>query len=237
MGNGPFNINSQPGANSILIYGAGAHGRVVLDIFRAGGMPVAGWLDDSPLLVGTRREGLVVFGGREFLEQGQWQGGVHVAIGLSTARLGLGERVRACGLSLATAVHPSAVVSRTARIGEGSCLCAGVIVGPGARLGRQVIVNTNSIVEHDCVLEDGVWLAPGVTMGGAVHIGRLAYVSTGAVLVAGVFVGEEAVIGAGAVVLKPAPPRSILYGVPARVVGTVDSRFDFRRLISGVRAT
>ncbi|MCX8158024.1 MAG: hypothetical protein N3J91_16555, partial [Verrucomicrobiae bacterium] len=173
----------------IYIYGAGAHGRVVLDIFRAAGATVAGWLDDAPKLRGALREGLPVWGGLEYLRTGGVAGAVHVAIGLSPARLSLGERVEAAGFSLATAVHPSAVVSPAACVGAGSCLCAGSIVGPGARLGRQVIVNTGATIDHDCVLEDGAWVAPGVTTAGAVRIGRLAYVSTGAVLVAGVSVG------------------------------------------------
>ncbi|WCJ59242.1 NeuD/PglB/VioB family sugar acetyltransferase [Fontisphaera persica] len=220
----------------IYIFGAGAHGRVVLDIFRASGRPVAGWLDDRPELAGTSPEGLPVLGTRAYLHQMQGQGSVHVAIGLSTARLAVGECVLAAGVALAPAVHPSAIVSPTAQVGEGACLCAGTVVGPGARLGRQVIVNTGATIDHDCVLEDGAWVAPGVTTAGAVHIGRLAYVSTGAVLVAGVRVGAEAVVGAGAVVVKPVPPRAIVLGVPARVVGQVDEHFDFKRLVSGFSA-
>jgi sugar O-acyltransferase (sialic acid O-acetyltransferase NeuD family) len=223
-------------SSSILIVGAGAHGRVVLDIFRASGCAVAGWLDDNHLLAGALLEGLPVLGRQDFLHSGQWQGRVHVAIGLSDVRLAAGSRALAAGIALANAVHPSAVVSPTAHVGEGSCLCAGTVVGPGARLGRQVIVNTGATIDHDCVLEDGAWVAPGVTTAGAVRIGRLAYVSTGAVLVAGVAVGEGAVVGAGAVVVKPVPPRAIVLGVPARVVGRVDEHFDFKRLVSGISA-
>lgn len=218
----------------ILIVGAGAHGRVVLDICRAQGWGVAGWVDDHPALAGASREGLPVLGGQEFLDSARFQGSVHVAIGLGTTRLALGARAEAAHLPLATVVHPSAVVSPAAVIGAGSCLCAGAVVGPGARLGRQVIVNTGATVDHDCVLEDGAWVAPGVTTAGAVRIGRLAYVSTGAVLVAGVSVGDGAVVGAGAVVVKPVPARAVVLGVPARVVGQVDEHFDFKRLISGV---
>jgi serine acetyltransferase len=49
-------------------------------------------------------------------------------------------------------------------------------------------------------------------------------------------VGAEAVVGAGAVVVKPVPPRAIVLGVPARVVGQVDEHFDFKRLVSGFSA-
>jgi acetyltransferase EpsM len=222
--------------DSLLIAGAGAHGRVVLDIFRVQGRTVAGWLDDNPALAGATREGLPVLGGQDFLENSQWRGAVHVAIGLSSVRLAVGSRATAAGVALANAVHPSAVISPSAQVGEGSCICAGAIIGPGARLGRQVIINTSASIDHDCVLEDGAWVAPGVTTAGAVRIGRMAYVSTGAVLVAGVSVGEGAVVGAGAVVVRPVPPRAIVLGVPARVVGQVDEHFDFKRLVSGVSA-
>lgn len=56
----------------------------------------------------------------------------------------------------------------------------------------------------------------------AVSIGDRVFVGANAVINMGVSIGDEAVVGAGAVVTKDVPPRTIVAGVPARVIGTVD---------------
>lgn len=55
-----------------------------------------------------------------------------------------------------------------------------------------------------------------------VVIGDRVFVGAGAIVQMGVTIGDEAVIGAGAVVTKDVPPRAIVAGVPARVVGHVE---------------
>jgi acetyltransferase-like isoleucine patch superfamily enzyme len=61
-------------------------------------------------------------------------------------------------------------------------------------------------------------LAPGVAAGGDCRIGQFAAVGIGASLAHGRTVGEHAVVGAGAVVMKDVPEREVWYGVPARFV-------------------
>ena len=59
-----------------------------------------------------------------------------------------------------------------------------------------------------------------------VVIGDRVFVGAGAIVQMGVTIGDEAVIGAGAVVTKDVPPRAIVTGVPARVVGHVELDVD-----------
>lgn len=55
-----------------------------------------------------------------------------------------------------------------------------------------------------------------------VQIGNRVFIGANAVINMGVTIGDEAVIGAGAVVTASVAPRTIVAGVPARVIGTVD---------------
>lgn len=55
-----------------------------------------------------------------------------------------------------------------------------------------------------------------------VTIGDRVFIGANAVINMGVTIGDEAVVGAGAVVTASVSPRTIVAGVPARVIGTVD---------------
>jgi UDP-N-acetylbacillosamine N-acetyltransferase len=212
----------------VVIWGASGHALVVADVVRQEGrFEIAGFLDDSDP---TRQEatfaGGRVLGGRERLPALRAEG-VHaaiVAVGDCAARLRLAEVVRQHGLSLASAVHPRAVVARGVEVGAGTVVCAGAVVNPGAVLGECVIVNTGATVDHECLLRDGVHVGPGAHLGGRVEIGSGTWIGIGAVVSDRIHVGAEAVIGAGAVVVRDIPDRVVAYGVPARAIRPVDAR-------------
>lgn len=219
----------------VIIFGAGSHGKVVLEILRDQGHQVLGWLDNNEARWGTRYCNLEVFGGLDYLRKCNSETEAFiVAIGHSSRRIAIGSAIESTGVRLINAIHPSAVIMRTATLGRGICICAGAVIGTSTKIGDHVIVNTGSTIDHDCVLEKGAWIAPGVHTAGEVTIGPGAYISTGAVLVAGVSVGEEAVVGAGAVVNRHIPPRVLALGAPARIVKEIDGSFNWQRLIDGV---
>lgn len=71
-----------------------------------------------------------------------------------------------------TAIHPSAMVDRYVPIGHGTVIMAGVIVQPGCRIGKHVILNSGCVVDHDCIIEDYVHIAPGAHLCGNVRVGE-----------------------------------------------------------------
>lgn len=218
-----------------MVVGAGAQGRVTLEVWRAAHAEARFvLLDDDAKLHGTELLDVKVVGGVALLPELCADGcEVLIALGNNGARLALAARLEAAVKELhwGRAVHPSAIVAPSASIGAGSVVFAGAIVNTDARIGGHVVVNTGVIVEHDCVIEDGASLSPGACMGGRVHVGRGAFVSTGVTLAPRVKVGAGSVIGAGAVVTKDIPEGMLAYGVPARVVRAIDASFDWKRLL------
>lgn len=86
-------------------------------------------------------------------------------------------------------------------------------------IGRHVTVSTNvTFVTHD----GGTWVFteeyPSLQRFGPIHIEDNCFIGTSAVLMPGVRVGPNAIVGAGSVVTKDVPPNTVVAGVPARKV-------------------
>ncbi len=207
----------------VLIWGAGGHAAMVADILSLGrDYVVDGFVDDvnpAPRLI----LGWPVLGGREALAGAQARGVRHaiVAVGACDVRLHLGNVLVSEGFTLATAVHPSAVVARSAVVGDGCVIAAGAIVGIRVTLGRSVIVNTRASVDHDCALDDGVHICPGACLAGTVSVGTAAWIGAGATVSDGLTIAAGSVIGVGAAVVHSIEAGVVAYGVPARVVRRV----------------
>jgi sugar O-acyltransferase (sialic acid O-acetyltransferase NeuD family) len=205
----------------ILIIGSSGQGGVILDILKDCGHSVAGYLDDTVPVGGVKR-GLPILGKladcREVCEEKKIQN-VALAIGDNWWRRKVWEDLTGLSsVNFPLIAHPTASISRSARIGEGSILMAGAIVAAHARLGIFTIVNTGASLDHDCVLGDFASLAPGVCTGGFSEIGECSAIGVGAVLSDRIKVGSHTVVGTGAVVVRDIPGMSVAYGSPATVV-------------------
>jgi UDP-perosamine 4-acetyltransferase len=206
----------------IVIIGAGGHGKVVLDILRAGGRyePV-GYLDADAALAGTTVGGLPVLGAVNLLPKLRQQQKVRaavVAIGDNRARAGYAQLLREQGFELITAIHPSAIVSLTARLGVNVVVAAGAVICTEAVVGDSAIVNTAAIVDHEVQVGAATHISPGVCLAGRVRVGPSVFIGIGAQVIPCLSVGEGATVGAGAVVIQDVPAFATVVGVPARVV-------------------
>lgn len=204
----------------ILIVGAGGHARVVLDILRAAGQhrPI-GFLDADETLHNTIVMGVPVLGHPQHLSKlrGKAKGAI-VAIGNNTTRLAYAKQLTDAGLELVNAVHPSAIVSPSVRLGKNLVIAAGAIISTEAVIEDACILNTGSITDHECHLEKGVHLAPGAILAGRVRIGNGAFIGMGAKVIQCLTVGAGATIGAGATVIRDVPANTTMIGTPAKAL-------------------
>lgn len=214
------------------IFGAGAQGRVILDILRAQGRHDSfGFIDDNPEMRGRQINGAPVECGLEEALGRARDVEMIVALGDPDIRCKLARRIAACGVPLLNAVHPSAVIMPTAVLGRGIMIAANVVINSNASIADNVNINTGAVVEHDCIVEEGAAVGPGATLGGRVKVGPAAFISLGAILISRVSVGARTVVGAGAVVTRDLPEQVLGIGVPARVVENLGPQFNWSRVL------
>lgn len=228
-----------PTQPSIIILGAGGHGRVVLDIIRQSGKftPI-GFLDNNAALHGRRVDGLPVLGGIDKLSQlsslvepANSRCSVVIAIGDNGVRRMIAETVEAAGLELPPIIHPSAQIATNVTIGRGVVICAGALVCAHSQIGDYAILNTGCIVDHESMIGTAVHICPGVRLAGHVTLESGAFIGIGSTVIQNVRIGFEAIVGAGAVVTCNVDPMTTVVGVPAREIKSAPSADEFASLL------
>ena len=91
------------------------------------------------------------------------------------------------------------------------------IINSSTEVGKGVIINSNTVVEHDNFVMDFSSLAPSVTTGGNVYIGARSAISIGCTIKNNK-VGSDSVIGASSYLNKDVGDNCIFYGNPAKFV-------------------
>ncbi len=199
--------------------GNGGHSKVIQDMISAiAGHEIIAILDDK--YVSCNQTNGVIYAPLSFAEKLLEQDTkVVIAIGDNVIRKKLTERLGLATNQYVTIIHPTAVVSPTAEIGNGTVVMPRAVINVGTIIGIHCIINTGAIIEHENKLGDFTHISPHATLTGNVAIGTGVHVGAAATAIPGMTVGDWSIIGAGSTIIRPIPANSKAVGSPARLVG------------------
>lgn len=209
----------------IVIIGAGGFGREVAWLIEDINnlkltWNLIGFVDDNNSITGSKINGYPVLGNVDWLLDKD----VYVvnAIGNPIIKKKVMLRLQKSSNKYPILIHPSVIISKLVKIGEGSIICAGNIITVNIEIGSHVIVNLDCTIGHDAVIKNYATILPSVNISGATLIDECVSVGTGSAIIQGIKIGANSIIGAGSVVVKDIPENCVAVGIPAKPIKQIN---------------
>ncbi|MGE3993781.1 acetyltransferase [Pseudorhodoplanes sp.] len=191
---------------TLVIFGGWFFSRVVAETAELLGWTIAGFVDPDP-------PGWVTP-----LRHVPDESFAIVAIGNNPQRAFVHGKVLERGRRVVSIIHPTASVSQSAVLEKGCYLAEYVTVRSAAVVGSGTILNSGSVVSHDCQIGPFVTFGPNAATSGHVSIGARTTLGVGACVRPHAKIGCDCEVGAGAAVACDIRDGSTVVGVPARAI-------------------
>lgn len=138
-------------------------------------------------------------------------------------------------------ISDTACIREGCQIGDYSLVAMGVTINYNTKIGSRVKIMDNTHITGNMIIEDDVFIGMLVTTANDNSMGRkpaegrdwsgrgptvrrFSTIGQGACILPGVEIGENAIVGTNAVVTKDVPARTLVLGIPARVVRELNEK-------------
>jgi acetyltransferase EpsM len=203
----------------IIIIGAGSLGKMVASILIDNNeyeLSNIAFLDDN-ITPGQKVLDFTVLGKTKVLKEIDTEANsINFVIGIANNKIRKNVAETYEHFHFVNVIHKTASISKYANLGYGNIILPLVSVDPDAIIGNHVVINKNSTIGHNVTLSDYSQACPGTNLGG--HIGKGVFLGLGSIVLPNVRIGENSVIGAGAVVNKDIPSNCTAVGMPAKPI-------------------
>jgi len=207
----------------LLIIGAGGFGREVLEWAMASSAyrrewEIGGFLDDRQDALSPFPEvGLPVLGDTRTYDP-KPQDCFICALGKPRLRAEIRRRFEEKGGHFTRVIHPQTTIGRGVELGEGVILCPRVVLTSDLYIGTNTALNVATAVGHDARIGVDCQLSSFCDVTGNVVLGNEVFMGSHASVIPSMRVGDGAVVGAGAVVIRNVPASVTVFGNPARII-------------------
>jgi sugar O-acyltransferase (sialic acid O-acetyltransferase NeuD family) len=205
-----------------IIVGAGGFARELASglelLLATQGGQFVGFLDDTPDPLGSRASRYPPVIGTTTAFDHSTDFTLLLGIADPIPKMAVVHKIEALGGVFGTFIHPTAIVTRTAKLGRGCVLCRDSTASADATLGDFVLLNGYSGAAHDSVVGDGTTVSSFVDICGGVTIGREVFIGSHASVLPKVRVGDRARIGAGSIVMRDVASGKTVYQPAAKVL-------------------
>lgn len=202
------------------IYCAGNLGRSLLDIANRINKHSYRW--DSIVFVDDVRQEQEYYGTKVLrladFPKGQGISECVIANGVPDNRYNIYKRLLSCGCNLTTLIDPTAIVSPSAHIGNGTVIRSYAFVGPDVSVADNTLVLCYANVPHDVRVDAHSVIGSNACLGGGVSVGKHTYIGQGAIVRENLQLGDHCIVGMGAVVLHDVDDDSVVVGSPAKCI-------------------
>ena len=207
----------------VLIVGAGGFGREVAEWVRDSEeiitkrWELGGFLDKDSSALDGYDIGLPIVGDPDHFVPGPHDVFI-CALGFHKVKERVITVLLSRGAEFPPLIHPSAIIGHRCVLEEGCVICPRVVITADVRVGRFAMLNLSTMVGHDVRI--GAWstLCPMTNLAGFVRLGARVFTGSQACVIPGKEVGDDAVLGAGCVVVRNVRPGVTVLGVPAKEV-------------------
>lgn len=205
-----------------VIIGAGTYGEVYLAYLQEAGIEIVGFLDDDSRYINQKVCGIPVLGGLDFLAclKDEYDvKAVYCPLGNNKLRVEILNRALGLGYEVPNFIHSTVDISPNVEIGKGVYILLGTHIMPYTKIKNFVMISMGVNVAHHSILHEGTFLSTGVNFGASIIAHKYAYIGISSTIMTGVHeLGENCLIGAGAVVIKDVPTKAVMAGIPAKVL-------------------
>lgn len=206
----------------LAIFGAGGQGKEVKELADLDNAKNDKW--DEIIFVDDVQEEGILMGIRKLhldtaiAEYGTDSLEFSVALGEPISKKKVFEMLKTKGLHFTNVISPEATISPYAVLGIGLIIKKDVLISPEAQIGDNTTLQSFVAVGHGVVIGEHGQVATHSVIGGETKVGTCVYIGLNAPIKEKLYIGDNAIISAGAVVLKDVPPDTTVMGNPARII-------------------
>lgn len=181
---------------------------------------IMGFLDDDPEKIGSQQFGYNVVGS---VKDALKLESVAIAIGIAFPKIKqriLDSLSKNRSLLYPSFIHNKAWISQNVTVGNGCIIYPGTTINFGSEISDFVVINVNCSLGHHTSIGTYSSLAPGVNTGGHTKIEEGVDMGIGASTLQNIHIGTESTVGGQSMVIENVEPKSIIAGVPAKIINS-----------------